>query len=143
MSKKRTKLNKYEKEDFSGLLKEMKQETAKKKENNLIVTRHPVVAEFFEKELGVVAKVVPFARMHEVKGKNVYGHLPLPMAAEAKSVTVIHADVHEKDIHSDMTLEEYKNLVRDVRTYKVSFERIGDYYLEHAKKELHRHYENK
>lgn len=143
MSFKRKKAERYQKEDFNGLLKELKKNHEKQKEENVIVTRHPVVAEFFRVEMGIIAKVLPFARMHEVKGKNVYGHLPLPMAAEAKSVTVVHADIHENDLLSDITLAEYKKHVRDVRTYKVSFERVGDYYLEHAKKELHRHYESK
>lgn len=55
---------------------------------NLIVSRHPGVIDFLREE-GIEGEVVEHATPEQVRGRNVYGILPLHLAALADQVVVI------------------------------------------------------
>jgi putative CRISPR-associated protein (TIGR02620 family) len=57
-------------------------------ENVLIVTRHAPLVEWLRRH-GIVGKVIAQATPADVAGKDVYGVLPLWLAAEANSVTEV------------------------------------------------------
>ena len=57
----------------------------------VIVTRHPSVARFFIEE-GYVpenTQVLSKARVEDVVGRDVFGHLPINHACRARSLTVV------------------------------------------------------
>ena len=56
--------------------------------NVLIVTRHAPLVEWLRKR-GIEGKVIAQATPADVAGKDVYGVLPLWLAAEANSVTEV------------------------------------------------------
>jgi putative CRISPR-associated protein (TIGR02620 family) len=57
-------------------------------ENVLIVTRHAPLVEWLRRH-GISGKVIAQATPADVSGKDVYGILPLWLAAEANSVTEV------------------------------------------------------
>lgn len=97
-------------------------------ENAIIVTRHDIVEEFFRKELGVKAKRINYARIYEVQGKKVYGVIPMAFLGEVDSLVTVHGKIRDDEVLSKMTLEEFVENVIDVREYKATYTRIGDYY---------------
>ncbi len=89
-------------------------------EDKLIVTRHDVIEDFFRKEMGINARRVLHARPYELKGKHVYGMIPLSLMPYAETVTVVHSRLRNDLVESpDMTLEEFTEGIITVKRYKV------------------------
>ena len=98
-------------------------------DTKIIVTRHDVLEEFFRKEMGINAKRVNFARPYEIKGKDVYGTLPLALMGEANSLTTVHGKCRDGEDIDNMTLEEFKRQITDVRRYTVNYVKVwGEVY---------------
>lgn len=62
--------------------------SAKKVPSTLIVTRHPGVVAWL-KERGIKGETKAHVTAEDVRGKHVYGNLPLNLAAEATKVTMV------------------------------------------------------
>lgn len=84
----------------------------------VIVTRHPALVEFLA-ELGVKGTVVSHANEETVRGKHVFGVLPMRLAAEAGKFTEVSLLVPAELRGKELTLEEVKSLNPALTTYKV------------------------
>lgn len=94
-------------------------------DSKIIVTRHDVIAEFFRKELGIHAKRINYARPYEIKGKDVYGVLPLAFIPECNSLTTILGTLRQNEDDIDnLSYEEFKNQIVDVRKYTAQSESV-------------------
>lgn len=94
-------------------------------DSKIIVTRHDVIAEFFRKELGIYAKRINYARPYEIKGKDVYGTLPLSFIPECNSLTTILGTLRQNENDIDnLSYSEFKNQVVDVRRYTAQSESV-------------------
>ena len=84
----------------------------------IIVTRHPALVGFL-KELGVEGQVVSHADEETVRGKHVYGVLPMRLACLAGKFTEVSLIVPPELRGKELTLEEIKGLNPILTTYKV------------------------
>lgn len=84
--------------------------------NALIVSKHPNVVEFFQREWGINCKVMQTAKVADVKGKTVYGTLPFSIAAYSEKLIVLMSPVDES---MKLTYEEFKSTVKAVKEYDV------------------------
>lgn len=88
----------------------------------VVVTRHPALVEYLT-ELGVVpagTEVVTHATAEQVRGRHVFGVLPLHLAAEAASVTEVTLRVPAELRGVELTLEQVRQFAGPLTTYKVS-----------------------
>lgn len=90
--------------------------------NTVIVTRHPALLQYLL-ELGVVPEGTPVlshATVEDVRGKRVYGVLPMRLAAEASTLTEISIDVPAEWRGTELTLEQINACAPKLTTYKVT-----------------------
>ena len=88
----------------------------------VVVTRHPALVEYLT-ELGVVpagTEVVTHATAEQVRGRHVFGVLPLHLAAEAASVTEVTLRVPAELRGVELTLEQVRQFAGPLVEYKVS-----------------------
>ena len=96
--------------------------TAREADSPVVVTRHPALVEYLT-ELGVVpagTEVVAHATAEQVRGRHVFGVLPLHLAAEAASVTEVTLRVPAELRGVELTLEQVRQFAGPLTTYKVS-----------------------
>lgn len=85
----------------------------------LIVSRHPGVVEWLSRR-GVVGDVVAHATPADVLGRDVYGVLPLHLAAQAKAVfSVDLPNLRPEDRGRDLTPDEMDAAGAVIRGYVV------------------------
>lgn len=87
----------------------------------LIVTRHPALVDYL-REIGMIpdgARVIAHATVAEVRGRHVCGVLPLHVAAECASVTMIPLDIPSSLRGVELTLEQVREFAREPRTFVV------------------------
>ena len=88
----------------------------------VVVTRHSALVEYLT-ELGVVpagTEVVTHATAEQVRGRHVFGVLPLHLAAEAASVTEVTLLVPAELRGVELTLEQVRQFAGPLVEYKVS-----------------------
>lgn len=88
----------------------------------VVVTRHPALVEYLT-ELGVVpagTEVVTHATAEQVRGRHVFGVLPLHLAAETASVTEVTLRVPAELRGVELTLEQVRQFAGPLVEYKVS-----------------------
>ena len=88
----------------------------------VVVTRHPALVEYLT-ELGVVpagTEVVTHATAEQVRGRHVFGVLPLHLAAEAASVTEVTLWVPAELRGVELTLEQVRQFAGPLVEYNVS-----------------------
>ena len=96
--------------------------TAREADSPVVVTRHPALVEYLT-ELGVVpagTEVVTHATAEQVRGRHVFGVLPLHLAAEAASVTEVTLRVPAELRGVELTLEQVRQFAGPLVEYKVS-----------------------
>lgn len=96
--------------------------TAQEADSPVVVTRHPALVEYLT-ELGVVpagTEVVTHATAEQVRGRHVFGVLPLHLAAEAASVTEVTLRVPAELRGVELTLEQVRQFAGPLVEYKVS-----------------------
>lgn len=96
--------------------------TAQEADSPVVVTRHPALVEYLT-ELGVVpadTEVVTHATAEQVRGRHVFGVLPLHLAAEAASVTEVTLHVPAELRGVELTLEQVRQFAGPLVEYKVS-----------------------
>lgn len=85
----------------------------------LIVTRHAGAVEWLRMR-GIEGEVIEHATPGQVRGRHVYGILPLGLAVEASSVTAIDVpDLRPEDRGRDLSPEEMDAAGARLRTYVV------------------------
>ena len=95
---------------------------AREVDSPVVVTRHAALVEYLT-ELGVVpagTEVVTHATVEQVRGRHVFGVLPLHLAAEAASVTEVTLRVPAELRGVELTLEQVRQFAGPLTTYKVS-----------------------
>ena len=75
----------------------------------VIVTRHPALVEFL-REQGIVGEVVSHATEDTVKGKHVFGVLPMRLASLCGRFTEVSLTVPAELRGKELTLEDIKGL---------------------------------
>ena len=96
--------------------------TAREADSPVVVTRHPALVEYLT-ELGVVpagTEVVTHATAEQVRGRHVFGVLPLHLAAEAASVTEVTLRVPAELRGVELTLEQVRQFAGPLVEYNVS-----------------------
>ena len=96
--------------------------TAREADSPVVVTRHAALVEYLT-ELGVVpagTEVVTHATTEQVRGRHVFGVLPLHLAAEAASVTEVTLHVPAELRGVELTLEQVRQFAGPLVEYKVS-----------------------
>ena len=95
---------------------------AREADSPVVVTRHPALVEYLT-ELGVVpagTEVVTHATAEQVRGRHVFGVLPLHLAAETASVTEVTLHVPAELRGVELTLEQVRQFAGPLVEYKVS-----------------------
>lgn len=89
---------------------------------SVVITRHPALFQYL-KELGLVTDDTPLithATVDDVKGKHVYGVLPMRLAAEADCLTEVSLDIpYEMRGLEIKDVESLKTYNPTLTTYKV------------------------
>ena len=91
------------------------------KDTQLVVTRHPGLVEFLEKE-GIIKKncqVLRHVIARDVEGKHVIGVLPAWLAVHALSVTEVEMDLPDELRGKELSVEEIDEHVTRIWTYRV------------------------
>jgi len=90
------------------------------RDTNLIVTRHSGLVEWLHRH-GVDGEVVSQATPEVVAGKDVYGVLPLHLAAQAASITTVDMPGLRPDQRGvDLTPEEMDTAGATMTRYRVT-----------------------
>lgn len=87
----------------------------------VVVTRHPALVEYLT-ELGVVragVEVVAHATAEQVRGRHVFGVLPLHLAAEARRVTEVPLHVPAELRGVELTLAQVRQFAGPLTSYVV------------------------
>ncbi len=87
----------------------------------VIVTRHPALVEYLVEE-GIVSsdvKVIEHATPDDVRGKHVYGILPLDLASLAFQVTAVGLNIPIEKRGKELSLEEVRAFALPPKTYQV------------------------
>lgn len=90
---------------------------------NLIVTRHRPLIEWLALR-GITGQVIAQATPEDVRGKDVYGILPMWLAAEAASVTevsmpLLPLEARAKVNGGDFTVAQMDEWGAEMRTFRV------------------------
>ena len=88
----------------------------------VIVTRHPALVEVLIEE-GIApasAQVIAHATPEEIRGRAVFGILPLHLAAEAESVTVIGLNLPPELRGQELNADQVREHMGGVATYRVT-----------------------
>jgi putative CRISPR-associated protein (TIGR02620 family) len=91
---------------------------------NIIITRHRPLVDWLAAR-NIVGTVIEQATADDVRGKHVYGVLPLWLAAEAESVTEVSMpgitlEQRRRNASGDMSVEEMDAAGAHLVTYKVT-----------------------
>lgn len=95
-------------------------------ENCLIVTKYKNIQRFIKEELGVHCKVCEKVTMDEVKGKTIYGTLPLAYMGNCEKLYTLICVVKEKEV-DDLPYEQFKKCVAGVKEYIVQTKFVKRY----------------
>lgn len=88
----------------------------------VVVTRHPALVEYL-REQGLVdenAQVVAHATVDDVRGRHVFGVLPLHLAANADCVTEVPLNLPQELRGTELSLEQVRQYAGTVTTYRVT-----------------------
>ena len=88
----------------------------------IIVTKHKAVEQYI-REAGLCeegAICYPSVSAEFVEGKHVIGTVPFHIAAAAEYFTEIKLTLRKHLFNTELTLDQLKAMVKEVRTYKVT-----------------------
>ena len=109
-----------------------------KNDNIVVVTRHKNILRYLEEVLRVDishAKHIKHAKPSNIRGRDVIGTMPLHLAAQARTVTVIPLRLPEELRGKELTFDEVCAYAEKPETYSVEKLGIADWMLETAKTE--------
>ena len=89
----------------------------------VVVSRHPAMLDYLIEE-GWVQPGTPFvtkAQPNDVRGKHVFGVVPMWLAAETELLTevVVHTPWEWRGQVNELTVEQIRTYVRDPVTYEI------------------------
>jgi len=92
----------------------------------LVVTRHPALVDYLREQglVGDGVEVLTHASVEDVRGRHVYGVLPLFLAAEATKVTEIPLALTPEMRGKELDIETLRKIAGEPVTYVVT--REGD-----------------
>ena len=85
----------------------------------ILVTRHPALVAVIKSIVGEDIDVLSHATEEDVRGKHVYGVLPLRMAASAAMLTEVTLHLPPELRGVELTEEQVRQYMQEFRTYKV------------------------
>jgi len=85
----------------------------------LIVTRHEALVTVLSEDYKITGDVMPHAGAEEVRGRHVVGVLPLHLAAEAATLTVVDLQIPPDVRGRELTTDEVRRFSRGLVTYRV------------------------
>jgi len=85
---------------------------------NLIVTRHPALVEWLRLH-GIEGEVISHANEEAVKGRRVYGVLPMRLAALTSRFTEVSLTLAPEQRGKELTLEDIEGANPQLTTYVV------------------------
>jgi putative CRISPR-associated protein (TIGR02620 family) len=85
----------------------------------VIVTRHAGLVEVLAQDFGIVGEVVAHATEGSVRGKDVYGVLPLHLAACAASVTEVTLNLPADKRGAELSADEVRQYMVGLRTFVI------------------------
>jgi hypothetical protein len=88
----------------------------------LIVTRHPALVEVLREDFGITGTVLAHATPEAIRGRRVVGVLPLDLAAEAASVTVVVLDLPAEMRGVELTADQVRQYMKGLRPFVVRTE---------------------
>lgn len=86
----------------------------------ILITRHQALAEFLTQQGIKFDKVIEHAAAEDVKGKDVYGVLPLHLAALANTITSVDLNLPVEMRGKELTIADVGEYFNSLTTYKVS-----------------------
>ena len=86
----------------------------------IIVTRHKALVEFLALK-GITGEVVEHATAENVKGKIVYGVLPLHLAVLCERIVSVDLDIPADKRGAELTLEDIKAYYKGMQSYSVNY----------------------
>ena len=88
----------------------------------VVVTRHPALVQYLREEgyIPADAEVIPHATPENIRGKYVWGVLPLRLTALAASITEIPLDLPAERRGQELTIEQVRQYAGKPVTYTVS-----------------------
>jgi len=90
----------------------------------IIITRHPALADYLREQglVGDGVEVLTHASVEDVRGRHVYGVLPLFLAAEAARVTEIPLALTPEMRGKELDIETLRKIAEEPVTYVVTKE---------------------
>ena len=87
----------------------------------IVVTRHPGLVEFLVSRgvVGADVQVIEHATADQVRGKHVFGVLPLHLAREAACVTEIPLNIPQELRGKELSVEQVRQFAGEPWTYAV------------------------
>lgn len=87
----------------------------------IIITRHASMVEFLQKN-GIVGEVISHVdNISQIEGKDVFGILPINMAANVNSITTIgFTNLPQEMRGKELTLEQMEEFGAYLETFKVT-----------------------
>ena len=104
--------------------------------NNIIVTRHAGLVEFLASR-GVTGTVVAHATAENVKGKDVYGILPLNLAALCRTITSVDMALPAEKRGAELSATEVAEYFTGMTTYVVKTRSDFNWIVEDANQAGH------
>lgn len=89
--------------------------------NKIVITRHPALYSYLL-EIGLIEDDTPYlqhAKSEDVKGKHVYGVIPMHLAAEAETFTSIPLDLAWEERGQELTLNRVREAAQRPITFRV------------------------
>ena len=87
----------------------------------MIITRHTALVAYLI-EIGLATsdtQVITHASADDVRGMDVIGVLPMHLAAEARSITIVDLQIPPAERGKELTIEDIREYVRGISTYEV------------------------
>lgn len=90
--------------------------------NVVIITRHPALVAFLKDYLDptLEVEVISHATPELIRGRDVYGVLPLNLACLARSVTTVDMDVPADRRGTELSLSDIRKFYRGMSTYTIT-----------------------
>lgn len=86
----------------------------------ILIARHQALADFLTQHGIKFNKVIEHATAEDVKGKDVYGVLPLHLAALTNTITSVDLNLPAEMRGKELTIADVGEYFNSLTTYKVS-----------------------
>jgi hypothetical protein len=93
--------------------------------NVIVVTRHVGTVEYLRRKglIGEQTKILVRAKPDDVRGKHVYGVIPIYLACYAEKVSMVTLDLPKEAQGRELTPDEVSKYCKGIRTFTVTEEK--------------------